>query len=218
MGCASGTVEPVDSYAAPSGDSSGLAVIDRRFLDEADLPDALGASWGEYLDASERGLRKEALALATGLVDVLDAGPAEERERFAHWLTVALLDRSQHWHGQFGGGLTPTSDGYVLELGWALAVFPLTTRVVIPYVIEQALAERGGWPVRWLFQSAWLAYRLPPRVQQEIEQIIVALCGDGEPISALRLAARTDADARRWVNELDAHGYAGMTVGQEPRD
>lgn len=187
-------------------------MIDRPFLDEAELPEALATTWAEYLDASERGLRAEALALASGLVDALDAGPADERERFAHWLTVALFDRSEQWRGQFGGGLTPTADGYALELGWALAVFPFTSRVVVPYVIEQALAERGGRRARWLFQAAWLAYRLPPAIQREVGHTIETLCGDGEPLSALRLSAKTDVDARRWVSELDSHGDAAMTV------
>ena len=189
-------------------------MIDVGTLRAAALPPLLLGTWHAYVQAVDDGVRRKALALCSELLDELDAGPAEDRERFARWLTVTLLDRSEGWMGQFGGGMTPGPTGYRRSLDWALSTHPLLSRVVVPHVLAACETEPRGRPVRWLYQCLLgQAWRLPPPDRERLEEAQARLCGPGADLGALLvLAGEHDPDARRWAEELESVGSAVMRV------
>lgn len=194
-------------------------MLDIATLRAAALPPEHLRTWHAYVAAVDAGTRRTSLDLAGALLDALDAGPVEERERFAHWLTVTLLDRSEGWFGQFGGGLTRGPSGMHRPLDWALSTHPLLTRAVVPHVLAECEVEPHGRPVRWLFQClTGLAFRLPPTERAGLEETFERLCGPGaEPSDALLLAAERDPDARRWAVQL-ASGAASAVMRVETPD
>lgn len=194
-------------------------MIDVGTLRGAALPPPLLELWHAYVQAVDDGTRRESLALVATLLDELDVGPAEERARFAEWLTVTLLDRSEGWNGQFGGGMTPGPTGYRRRLDWALSAHPLVSRVVVPYVLAECEAEPSGRPVRWLYQCLLgQAWRLTPPDRARLDDALERLCGSGAVLGDLLvLAGERDPDARRWAEELAAVGSAVLRVEHPER-
>jgi hypothetical protein len=118
--------------------------------------------WLDYVDAWDSGRRRDALAMAEAVTVSLEDLDDVQRKLFGEWLCERLFDDSEGWHGQFGGGLKYLDGGYDRPIDYALSTYPLTSRVVIPYLCA-ARPQGDGRSLRWLYQCLiGLSCRLPP--------------------------------------------------------
>jgi hypothetical protein len=87
------------------------------------LPEGpLVAGWRAYLTLWSAGRRRDALASVRSFVDQLeDVGP-RACATFALWWCELLFDRSEHWAGQWGGGLTLREGRWEKPVEFALTV------------------------------------------------------------------------------------------------
>jgi hypothetical protein len=168
------------------------------------LPDeSLAAGWRAYLALWSAGRRREALASVGSFVDHLDNAGPHACATFALWWCELVFDRSEHWAGQWGGGLTRCGDRWERPVESALTVHPIALRVVLPYLLDK-VADDHGRHLRWVYQFAvGQGYRLPPPAQRQLWSAIEARSGPGAaPIDLLRHAV-DDPVAQRILNDSD---------------
>lgn len=169
------------------------------------LPDEpLAAEWRAYLALWSAGRRREALASVRSFVDQLEGAGPQAGAIFALWWCELLFDRSEHWAGQWGGGLALREGRWEKPVEFALTVHPIALRVVLPYLLGRVAVERDRH-LRWAYQfTVGQGNRLPPPARRSLWSAIESRCGPGAaPIDLLRHAV-DDPDARRMLRGADA--------------
>lgn len=130
--------------------------LNRTGLEFPPLSEDLSSRWRGILVAWNSGLRKDAVQSAGTLVARPDQDDPAQVSRFGSWLCERLFDDSVGWKGQWGG-----NPEYEHAPDYALSIFPLTTRVVIPHLTRE-LQQPTGQTSRWLYQATVGATRTPP--------------------------------------------------------
>jgi hypothetical protein len=169
------------------------------------LPDeSLAAGWQAYLRLWSDGRRHDALASVRSLVDEIEGAGPQVCAAFARWWCEVLFDRSEHWAGQWGGGLSLREGRWEKPVEFALTVHPITLRLILPYLLGKVAVEQDRH-LRWAYQfTVGQGCRLPPPAQRRLFSAIESRCGPGAaPIDLLEHAV-DDPDARRMLGDADA--------------